>query len=111
MGKGERHRRKRREARERAERERREREAAEAARRAFFEAYDPEDGADGPALPCPECNGFDRRWATADEAATALAAFDAEWGLEPGEGDDRQVAVCRACGAASVVPDLGDDDD
>jgi len=108
VGKGERHRRERREAREREEAEARARAEAEAARQAFFEAFDPEDSAAGPALPCPECNGFNRRWATPEETEETLRAFDEAWDLEhdPDAPDDRKVGVCLDCGTASVVPDL-----
>jgi hypothetical protein len=108
MGKGDRHRKERREALERQEAEARARAEAEAARQAFFASFDPEDSVEGPALPCPECNGFDRRWATAEETAATLRAFDESWDLEhdPDAPDDRRVAVCLDCGSASVVPDL-----
>lgn len=92
---------------ERAAADRREREAAETRRRAFFASFDAEDSAEGPALPCPECDAFGRRWATPEEARPALREHDARWGLTPPEGPDpRRVAVCPACGGRAVMPDF-----
>lgn len=104
MGKGERHREQRRAEQARVEAEERARAEARAERDAFFESWDPEDDAWGPALPCPECNAFERRWASGEERVEALAAFDAEWDLphDP-EHDDRKVTVCLGCGARTVI--------
>ncbi len=103
MSKGARHRAARRAARTSAEAEIRRRAEAAAERAAFFATWDPEDDEEGPALPCPECAAFGRRWATPDERAAALAAFDAAWGLVSGTEDARRVAVCIVCGAAAVT--------
>jgi len=104
VGKGERHRRERADAARASDEEARARAEEKARRDAFFATWSPEDGDAGPAFPCPECASFDRRWATPDEAAAALTAHDAAWGLAPAPDDDRRVAVCRACGASSVIP-------
>ena len=103
MGKGERHRRERQEAADKAAAEAKATADEKARRDAFFATWSPDDGEAGPAFPCPECASFDRRWADDDERWAALQEHDAQWGLAPAPDDDRKVAICRSCGAASVL--------